>query len=356
MTSKSNIKRKKAGAIIVAIFILLVAAVLLLYVSFKHYKDPYQKEVAQSGFVEKTVQIGSANINYAEGPDNGPPLMLLHAQHMDWYSYSRVLPELSKSFHVYAVDYHGHGKTKAPVDAMNANAIGNDLALFMDTVIEEPAFVSGNSSGGILTAWLASNRPDLVRAIVLEDPPLFASEYPRVLETIADRSFAICYDFIQEGGDDFMLYWIDRCSTFFKNRVGFNISPILSSSVQAYRRSNPGEAVEIMYLPTTVRLMMRGMNYYDPHFGAAFHDGSWNRDFDHAEALAKIECPTLLIHANFTIQEDGTLNGAIDQDEADRIVALIPGAQYIKVDADHVTHLDKPEQYISIVEDFFRGK
>ena len=48
-------------------------------------------------------------------------------------------------------------------------------------------------------------------------------------------------------------------------------------------------------------MLVRGMEYYDPRFGAAFHDGSWNADFDHADALGKIKCPVLLIHANFEI-------------------------------------------------------
>jgi pimeloyl-ACP methyl ester carboxylesterase len=95
------------------------------------YMDPWHDRIAAAGIVEKDTNIGPVSLNFAEGPYNGPALLLLHAQHMDWYSYSRVLPELSKSFHVFAVSYHGHGKTKAPVDYLNATHIGNDLAAFI---------------------------------------------------------------------------------------------------------------------------------------------------------------------------------------------------------------------------------
>jgi pimeloyl-ACP methyl ester carboxylesterase len=351
--------RLKLFLIIIAGIILILAVLFLIsYIKFKNYKDPYHKTVADTGFVEKNAQVGNVNFNYAEGPDNGPVLVLLHAQHMDWYDYSRVLPTLSKSFHIFAIDYHGHGKTVSPVESMNANQIGNDLAEFLRTVIGKPVFISGNSSGGILAAWLAANKPDLVKAIILEDPALLSGEYPRVLGTIADRSFAICYNFVQKSGEqkDFLPYWIDSCRDFFKTYVGFDVGPILDMSVKLYRNSNPGEAVEINYLPEMVRLMMRGMNYYDPYFGAAFHDGSWNEGFDHAQALKKIQCPALLLHANFEILEDGTLNGAIEKDEADRIVSLIPNCEYMRLDSAHVFHLDKPEQYIYIVEDFFGTK
>ncbi|MDR1940613.1 MAG: alpha/beta hydrolase [Clostridiales bacterium] len=344
---------KTAVSVIVAVILIMAATLAVAYDVFISYKDPYHDKVSAAGFTEKRAQIGEVNFNYAEGPDNGPALLLLHAQHMDWYSYSRVLPILSETFHIFAVDYHGHGKTTAPVEYMYANQIGGDLAKFIESVIKEPVYVSGNSSGGILAAWLASKRPELIKAVVLEDPSLFSGEYPRVLDTIADKSFAICDAFVQENGDDFLLYWIENCRDFFKKYVGFDAAPLLAASITAYRDNNPGEAVEINYLPETVRLMMRGMNYYDPHFGAAFHNGTWNEGFDHAEALRDIKCPVLLLHANFEILEDGVFSGAIDQDEADRIVSLIPDCRYMRIDSEHVIHLDKPADYIGVIRSFF---
>jgi pimeloyl-ACP methyl ester carboxylesterase len=143
-------------------------------------------------------------------------------------------------------------------------------------------------------------------------------------------------------------------SDFFVKHVGFDISPILVSSINAYRKANPGKPVEIVFLPEIVRLMIRGMCFYDPSFGAAFHDGRWNRGFDHAEALGRIKCPALLLHANFEIEKDGTLNGALSQEEADRIAAL-SGAEYRRVDAGHVIHLEKPDLFAETLEGFFLG-
>lgn len=107
------------------------------------------------------------------------------------------------------------------------------------------------------------------------------------------------------------------------------------------------------FVPDTLCLMLRGLSCYDPHFGAAFYDGSWQEGFDHAEALQKITCPTLLLHANFEVTEDGLLNGGLDQSEADEVIRLIPNSQYQKIDAGHVIHVEKPEQFAEIMEDFF---
>jgi pimeloyl-ACP methyl ester carboxylesterase len=336
----------------IGIILLLLVFIFILIT----YKDSWHKKIKESGIVEKNIQVGQVNFNYAEGPEGKPALLLLNAQHMDWYSYSRVLPELSKNFHVFAVDYPGHGKTTYPEDySLNANQIGNDLAKFIEEVIKEPVYITGNSSGGLLTCWLASNKPELVEAIVLEDPPLFSAEYPRVKDTIAYRSFTTAYNFSKnnDNNEDFLLYWLDSNSDFFKKNVGSFSLPIIKFGINSYRKVNPDKPVEIIFLPEIVRLMIRGFNYYDPNFGAGFYDGSWNENFDHAQTLEKISCPTLLIHANFEILENGELNGAMNQEEADKVVSLIPNCEYKKLDASHVTHIDKPKEFIEIINYFF---
>ncbi len=354
--TKPHPKLKRAikitGIIAAVIAVLLIIGVVLLTT----YVDPWHEKVAAAGIVEKTAQVGEVNFNYAEGPDNGPALLLLNAQHMDWYSYSRVLPALSANFHVFAVDYPGHGKTTYPDDyALNADQIGGDLAIFIETVIGEPAFVTGNSSGGLLTVWLAANKPDLVKAIVLEDPPLFSSEHPRIKATIAYKSFTTCHQFLEVGGDDFLPFWVQSSKPFIEKNFGALSVPMIESAVKIYRTANPGKAVEIGFLPDTPRLLFRGMNDYDPKFGDAFYDGTWNAGFDHAAALQQITCPTLLVHANFEIMADGVLNGAMDQADADRVVSNVAKCDYLRVDAEHVTHLDKPDQFVQIIEDFFMG-
>ena len=62
-----------------------------------------------------------------------------------------------------------------------------------------------------------------------------------------------------------------------------------------------------------------------------------------------------MLHAKTEIMEDGTLNGAMSQEEADRIVTLIPNCKYLKVDSLHVIHIDKSLMYIQILKDFFNG-
>jgi pimeloyl-ACP methyl ester carboxylesterase len=79
-------------------------------------KNAWKARVNAAGYRSNTARIGDVDLSYVEGPENGPPLLLLHAQHMDWFSYSRVLPTLAKSFHVYAVDCPGTAAPSHPRD------------------------------------------------------------------------------------------------------------------------------------------------------------------------------------------------------------------------------------------------
>ena len=343
-----------AGLVVVA----AAAGLAVLKSKVDGYVDPGQRAVSAAGFIAKTARLGELAMSYVEGPGNGPPLVLLHAQHMDWFSYNLVLPRLARSFHVFVIDYPGHGKTTVPDDyPMTAGRIGGDLADFLATVVGGPAYVSGNSSGGLLAIWLAANRPELVRAVLLEDPPLFAAEQSRIATTIAYRSFITSYHAVREQADDFLLYWIDSNAKFFTKRVGPGSAFALTQAVKSYRAANPGEPVEIGLLANaTVRQFVRGLDTYDARFGAAFYDGTWNKDFDHAEALETIGCPVLLLHANFEILDDGTLNGAMTQEDADRAMALLRHGTYVRVGATHVVHLDQPDRFAEILEGFFSGE
>ncbi|NNG19550.1 alpha/beta fold hydrolase [Naumannella sp. ID2617S] len=114
--------------------------------------------VWKAGYRERDAAVDGARIHYAEGPANGlPPLLLIHGQSTDWKSYAAVLPALSRDYHVYAVDAFGHGGSEHDPALYSALAHGQRLARFIENVIGEPVVVSGHSSGGVLSAWLAGN-------------------------------------------------------------------------------------------------------------------------------------------------------------------------------------------------------
>ena len=102
---------------------------------------------------------------------------LIPGQSESWWGYEEAMRLLSDRYQVFAVDLRGQGRSTWTPGRYTLDNIGNDLVRFLDVVVGRPALVSGLSSGGVLTAWLAAYaKPGQVRAVVLEDPPLYSSE------------------------------------------------------------------------------------------------------------------------------------------------------------------------------------
>ncbi len=148
--------------------IIISAGSLFIYNNLNYYKSP-MRAVWKAGFEEKQATLADGTVlNYGEG-GSGIPLMLIHGQCVSWEDYMDVLPELSKYYHIYAVDCYGHGKSSHNPEKYTAKAIGADFIWFIENVIGEPAVVSGHSSGGLLAAWLAANSPENVNIFFEKD-------------------------------------------------------------------------------------------------------------------------------------------------------------------------------------------
>ena len=142
-------------------------------------------------FAEQLVDLGEIEMNYATAGDaSSPALLLIPGQTESWWGYEAAKPRLAEHFEVFAVDLRGQGRSTRTPGRYTLDNMGNDLVRFIDEVIGRPTFVSGLSSGGVLSAWLSAYaKPGQVLAAVYEDPPLFASEVrpaigPSIRQTI----------------------------------------------------------------------------------------------------------------------------------------------------------------------------
>ena len=131
-------------------------------------------------FLEREVVLDGVRLNYVEGPPNGPAVVLVPGQSMPWQSYQRVLGPLARRFRVFAIDVRGHGKSQHTPGDYSFSRCGADLVAFLRHVVKGPAMCCGNSSGGLIALWAAANAPELVSALLMEDPPLFTAQWPRM--------------------------------------------------------------------------------------------------------------------------------------------------------------------------------
>jgi pimeloyl-ACP methyl ester carboxylesterase len=309
----------------------------------------------EASVAERRVTIAGHGTSYGEGPGNGPPLVLLHGQGSQWEDYRRVLPDLVQGHHVYAVDVYGHGQSdRLPPQKYTNVHVASLLAGFLETVIGRPAIVSGHSSGGVLALWLAACRPDLVRGLLLEDPPLFSSVPPRAANTtgaVLPRLAAAYLHDQPEGG--FQRYYVANGGYF----AFFGpLAPWLTRYSLRWIDHHPGEPLKIFFLPPLVNVYFEGLVHYDPAFGAAWDDGSWYRDFDTATALEAVTVPTTLIHTTWwydkhgtSYSDDGILMAAMDNDDAARAAKLLGDPGIITVSSGHLVHFERPKDYLRAI-------
>ena len=305
---------------------------------------------------EKQFDTGEITISYAEGPPNGPPLVLIPGQGADWTNYRNSIPFLIDDFHVYAVSIRGHGKYDWTTGDYTFSSIGRDMTAFLKQVVEEPAFISGNSSGGLIALWLAANEPELVKGIIMEDPPLFSAEWPRIQEEYVYQVLKITVEMSKELNESRSIGGLARTFTKIQRplengklkRIPRSAAYFISFLIRASQKLKGGKPS----LPGTLGKILEVMATYDSDFSQAFVDGRIYEGLDHAEALQRTECPMLLMHANWHRHPEYGLVGAMDDDDAARARELAPDIQFKRIDSVHVVHSHNPEEYVAVVRKF----
>ncbi|KAI1150280.1 Alpha/Beta hydrolase protein [Nemania diffusa] len=315
------------------------------------------KKLQRAGFKEHDFNTGEVTLNYVAGPlcSKGPPLVFIHGQTVTWEEYTFIMPLLSNDFTVYAVTLRGHGKSSFTPGQYTFNALGKDMTAFLREVVREPAIVVGNSSGGVLTCWLAANAKEHVKAIVLEDPPLFRCDYPNITSTsVYDVWLALSRSSEPDGGGfaAFFREFLIPAITKTEDRVMSSEKPppkfllhLVSRLITLQQKRHPGKPVDFSFMPWTRRIMIRGMSQFDGNFSRAFVDGSMGKDFDHAATLARIDVPVLFLHARYFLAKDERLMGALTDEDVERVKGLVKGPwKYVKMDCAHAIAIDAPEE------------
>jgi pimeloyl-ACP methyl ester carboxylesterase len=320
-------------------------------------------DLKNAGFDERQFHTGEIELNYVMGPENGPALVLIPAQMGTWETYRPNLVSLSQRFQVYAVDIRGHGKSSWTTGDYSWTSIGRDMTTFLKQVVKRPTIVSGNSSGGIIALWCAANLPECVSGLILEDAPVFSVEMPRFKEQ--DRFvYQGLKHFVDKLGDpehrDLADYFRGQTLPVNKGRREKRlpdwVAKLFSAPIRRYQKAHPGQPVDIPYFPGSLRLLFKSISTFDPDFARAFIDGRFYEGIDHAEALKQVKCPVLVMHADWFRHSKYGLVGAMDDEDAKHIQALVPHAQYVQIPANHVIHRYKAKEFNQAVVEFAAAK
>lgn len=230
--------------VIVSVVCTTLVFVVRARLAVKHTRDYFTKHVQEAhrlGFAERRVRIRDGlELNIAEGPTGGMPLLLIPGQGTVWQEYPpKALPGLIGTYHVVVVDVHGHGRSTWNPDDYTAVRIADDLAAVIEQVFGGPAVVAGHSSGGLVGALIAARRPELVYGGVLfEDSPFFSTEPDRIAKTyVYVDAWANAVDFLaQDAERDWVCWYMPR--SYWKRFFG-PFWTLFTRSVVRQRRADP---------------------------------------------------------------------------------------------------------------------
>lgn len=107
---------------------------------------------------------------------SGAPLLLLHQTAFSSDEYTRVIPLLSGSFRVIAMDTLGFGMSDTPPRAYKIEDYARSVKSLLDALGIRPVAVFGHHTGASIALDLAAAYPDYVSRLMMSGCPYYTPE------------------------------------------------------------------------------------------------------------------------------------------------------------------------------------
>lgn len=160
----------------------------------------------------------------------------------------------------------------------------------------------------------------------------------------------------------------DYMQEFFNVKDPHAWDKMVKNPALKYLDKHPGQIPKMWFYPPELGVnaiyalnanMQDGTSDYDLRFGVTFYDFSWFNGYDQEDILKNIKSPTIVMHvapndltAPGYYDENGILLAAMDENDAKRVVDLIPNSHYSGgYISSHDIHADLPDEYIEVLLD-----
>ena len=161
----------ETNTIIMSIFAFAIAPVFISMLMEALRKTPLTPEKLywDNSLEIQYVQLTDSKLRYIK-TGQGPNLVLLHTLRTQLDIFEKVIPELSKSFTVYALDHPGHGFSSIPDVEYEPELFVNAVEQFMDKLDISNATLAGISIGGSIPLLIAAKHNQRVKNVVAINP------------------------------------------------------------------------------------------------------------------------------------------------------------------------------------------
>jgi N-formylmaleamate deformylase len=117
------------------------------------------------------VNLSGVRIQYYRTGEEKPPVILLHGALENALCWNRFPLVLEPIYDVVLVDARGHGFSGAPESGYGPDNHADDVIGLIDALKLVRPVLIGHSIGAETAAVVASRHQELIKAIILEDPP-----------------------------------------------------------------------------------------------------------------------------------------------------------------------------------------
>jgi pimeloyl-ACP methyl ester carboxylesterase len=248
------------------------------------------------------------------------PLVFLHGLSSARSTWARFVPAFATERRVLTLDHRGHGESAHAPGTYTLDHYGPDAVALCERVVGEPAVLIGHSLGGVIAHTVAWSRPDLVRGVLLEDPPLYMGE-----RGPTDDSFTVIFTLMRQVISDLQ-------------RRHAPLEEYETLIASAPDRTGNGTMADL-FGEEGARAQARAMAGLDPEIFTAAIDGT---GLAGAAPEKPLSCPIRLLRA------DPGLGPAFTAEHEARFRATNPHAVVTEVEgAGHLIHDEQPERVLS---------
>lgn len=260
-------------------------------------------------FSEFDITDGPVSLHVTTGPANGPPLVMWHGVGRKGVDFLPLVPALSMRWHVHLIDQRGHGSSgRAPGKYAVIDHL--DDALTVINWLGRPAVHYGHSLGALVAASAAATRPELVQALILEDPPS-ATFLARLSDTAYYPTFVAMR----------RLAGHRRSVSEVARELGETIVPTTTGPAKL---ASLRDAAALRFIACCLADV-------DGEVFVLALEGHWLDGYDERAIWQGITCPTLLVRG------DPSAGGMLPQDAAEMMALDI--AELTRIDLQGVGHL-----------------
>lgn len=258
------------------------------------------------------VSDSDKKIHYYSSRNDKPPLILLHGAMDNGLCWIHVANKLTENYNVIMPDARGHGLTEIPKkEKFLLDLMAEDVAFIIEQLdLKNPQLI-GHSMGAMVAALVAAKYPDLIRKIVLEDPPFIIEKIPRYTKPLLFPLVALFGGWAMRGSYDKLLKRGKKANPAWPEEV---FKPWAESKVQ-YKKNNRKFLLGFLH-----------MKFYWKTF------------------LKDIKCPGLIISAE---------KGMLSDKKAELALSLCENLKWIKINGSgHNIRREQPEKFIEALNRF----